>query len=952
MPFKKEIRWIPFGFEDENHLIEQVLSEFEPPNYSTVLYLTPSARKARWLKHCFIQHIQKKYPEKQVFIPPTFHSFGSLARSLFLKQGSPNPLISEAGKEILLARLVEQLASFRELNRDTCLSLVGSLADFIKLVKSYLPDLTPSELGKRLKDELAQVGEKRQLDLGLPKRISRRLESVVETYELYQRTLRDGKFVDEEDLLRMLPSLVVTSADFNWVILDGFYDVTPLEEKAIEALAHTIPRVSISINWNELEKDSPLYAIPGSFLKCLEKKVKVQAQPWLDKVPLENSPYLFQAQFKSREEEVKAIARTIKHLYQEQPFALKRVLVTFPNMEAYAPLVRRIFSQYGILFNLSYGMSLLDSSVFGAVNLLLQTVVESYPRRLFSYLLSSPFFTWLSPEIREEIDWLSREAEIEGGKEDWLKSLRSLELGGRDKPRSKLARQAQSEIKNVFKVLSVLEKAGSVSKFNDRLFQVLEKGGFFERLDELARQGRGEVLKAWESLSGCLEELSRYSAVSLRPVDERLALPQYWRRWRTLLARRQFWLKGEEEAGVQVLGILESRGLPFDLIFLGGLADEEFPGRVAKDIFLPEFVKNSLGLPDYQKRFSLFRLNFLRLTHSAQQATYLSYPEGDTEQEFLPSRFLRDLSGVKNWPNFEGVFSNRELFPWLRSHFESFLSSAPKKTVEFLREVGLKETPKSRLTLDRLLSKSLNVTALETYRDCPYRFFLQEVLRLSPLEEPKLAREAKEWGLNIHQVMKLVFQENRQGFVDEDEFIEALWSAGQEVFGWNGQMAGNQTLAKWRLEAVIMPFVKENLELFRQGHQVLKVEERVEGELDGLRIKGRVDRIDLLPSGQLGVIDYKTSASKPNYFQISLYVWLLKRKGESVGQGAYFILAPGDCRIKKLSGNQKNFERVIEKNVEKAEKLIGRIKLGDFSKKQSCYSHCGYKLLCQGEEIG
>ncbi len=363
LPFEKEIRWIPFGLEDKTPLVEKVLLELKPPDYSKVLYLTPSARKARWLKRCFIRRFQEKYPEKQVFIPTTVHSFGSLARSLYLKQGASSRLVSEAGKEILLARLVEQLANFRELDRDTCLSLIGSIADFIKWVKSYLPNLTPSELAKKLKEQVASIGEKRQLDLGLPERISRRLESVVEIYALYQKTLKEGKFVDEEDLLGMLPSLAATSDDFDWVILDGFYDVTPLEEKAIQALVKAIPKVSISINWSEREKDSPLYAIPGVFLRNLEKEVSVQARPWFEKLLSKKTPQLFQAQFNSREEEVKAIARTIKHLYREKPVALKRVLVTFPNMEAYAPLVRRIFSQYGIQFNLSYGMSLLNSPV-------------------------------------------------------------------------------------------------------------------------------------------------------------------------------------------------------------------------------------------------------------------------------------------------------------------------------------------------------------------------------------------------------------------------------------------------------------------------------------------------------------------------------------------------------------------------------------------------------------
>jgi ATP-dependent helicase/DNAse subunit B len=957
MPFEKEIRWIPFGFEDKVPLIERVLSELEPPDYSSVLYLTPSTRKARWLKHCFIRRFQKKYPERRVFIPPTFHSFGSLAKSLFLKQGLPYRLISEAGKEILLARLVEQLASFREFKRDTCLSLVGPLADFIKWVKSYLPDLTPPELAKKLKEEVEQVGGKKQLDLGLPERISRRLESVVEAYEYYQRTLKENGFVDEEDLLGKLPGLIAASADFNWLILDGFYDVTPLEEKAIEALVNTLSRVSISINWSEQERDSPLYTIPGSFLRSLEKKVKVQAEPWLDRTLSKKTPCLFQAQCKSREDEVKAIARTIKYLYREKPFALKRVLVTFPNMEAYAPLVRRIFAQYGILFNLSYGMSLLNSPVFGAVNLLLQTVVEGYPRQLFSYLLSSPFFNWLSPEIKEEIDWLSREAEIDRGKEDWLQSLRNLEKDVRDRSKSKLARQAQIEIKNAFQVISILEKKGSISDFNDRLYQVLDKGGFFERLERLAQQGREEAFKAWESLSEWLEELTRYSAVPLSTVEERLNLLQYWQRWRTLLARWRFWSKSKEEAGVQVLGILESRGLPFDLIFLGGLADEEFPGRVAKDIFLPESVKNSLGLPDYQKRFSLFRLSFLRLAHSAQQATYLSYPESDAEQKFLPSRFLKDLSGVESWPSFKGIFSNRELFPWLRSHFESFSLNVPKETLKFLKEVGLRGTPESCLSLDHFLNKPLNVTALETYKECPYKFFLQEVLKLRPLEEPKLVRESREWGLNIHQVMKLVFQKNPKGFDGEKDFIEALWGAGQEVFGWNGQVESSQVLAKWRFEAIIKPFVEENLELFRRGYQVLKVEEYVEGELGGLRIKGRVDRVDLLPSGQLVVIDYKTGGSnsperirRVNYFQVALYAWLLRKRGELVGQGGYFILKPGDCYV-ITPGDQESFEKEIKKNVRLALESIERLKHGDFSKGKGCYI-CLYKLLCHGGESG
>jgi putative RecB family exonuclease len=94
----------------------------------------------------------------------------------------------------------------------------------------------------------------------------------------------------------------------------------------------------------------------------------------------------------------------------------------------------------------------------------------------------------------------------------------------------------------------------------------------------------------------------------------------------------------------------------------------------------------------------------------------------------------------------------------------------------------------------------------------------------------------------------------------------------------------------------------------------------VEVEIDGLRLRGYVDRLDVSPAGDIRVVDYKTGASPREafeakaLFQLKFYALVLWRtRGVVPRQLKLMYLADADTLIAAFDAEElERFERTIK----------------------------------------
>jgi ATP-dependent helicase/DNAse subunit B len=170
-------------------------------------------------------------------------------------------------------------------------------------------------------------------------------------------------------------------------------------------------------------------------------------------------------------------------------------------------------------------------------------------------------------------------------------------------------------------------------------------------------------------------------------------------------------------------------------------------------------------------------------------------------------------------------------------------------------------------------------TTLEEYGCCPFRYFLQRVVRISPLEKPDLELEVKDEGSLVHEILA--------------EFFLRLQGAGslplRDIAAAKAVLRDTAAavFARWEAERYTgLPLLWET----GRGKLLLLLERLVEiegedasgliprffefsfaelevADTDGSRLslQGKIDRVDVAADGGLRVVDYKMAGNRQKY---------------------------------------------------------------------------------------
>jgi hypothetical protein len=213
---------------------------------------------------------------------------------------------------------------------------------------------------------------------------------------------------------------------------------------------------------------------------------------------------------------------------------------------------------------------------------------------------------------------------------------------------ARLGPDEQGRIRPARRKLSGLQLAGlraSAAAAREKLLAWPESAALAEharRLRELVRAGLG-----WDGETPGASELAARLDDAQRPLAlDRVEFLDWIARALTEDERVPL---GGEGGGVQVLTVMEARGLVFEQVFLVGLDRGLFPRPIREDPLLPDRVRQHLrdALPDLpvkREGFDEERFLFAQLLASSERVT-LSFSEWDTEgRPLAPSPLLDPLT--------------------------------------------------------------------------------------------------------------------------------------------------------------------------------------------------------------------------------------------------------------------------------------------------------------------
>ena len=276
----------------------------------------------------------------------------------------------------------------------------------------------------------------------------------------------------------------------------------------------------------------------------------------------------------------------------------------------------------------------------------------------------------------------------------------------------------------------------------------------------------------------------------------------------------------------------------------------------------------------------------------------------------------------------------------------------------------------------------LPVTALRDYLVCPFRFYLKHALRMETLRDDKTGLDSLDFGAMVHHVLEAMARDKHMRECDDPSVLSDFFAARADAwiearFGRDPSLPILISLdaARRRLAAA----AQVQAVLVREGWRIVESEITIETDLGGIRLRGKIDRIDRHSAdGRLRVIDYKTSDTEsppaaahlaaarrgtPGFarvtvagkerrwidLQLPLYLLLLQNEGVAAGpsEPAYFNL-PKAVTHTGVTAWDGFTDELLESATSCAAAVVERIKQGVFWPPEERTAYDDFESLFQG----
>jgi len=576
---------------------------------------------------------------------------------------------------------------------------------------------------------------------------------------------------------------------------------------------------------------------------------------------------------------------------------------------------------------------------------------------------------------------------------------------------------------------------------------------------------RGAPSLAWDRLQAALGEADRLEQwLDRQPpqLDRHEALAALL----DILASEQVGYGGDDSGCVRVLSAASVRGLRIAHLFLAGLAEKAFPPPDREDRLYSEaeyqrLIDEGLPLVAHTQRNREEMLLFYEAVTRATRRLYLSYPALDeSAQPLSPSPYLKeveqacgpgrirrteltDLSPIPadgapllcdeafrvkavsaategNVALLAGLI-RQEAHPCATACSQAVLAGLEithlrqdRKQFGPAEGMILGEAAQAYLATYYAPHRTFSATELEQYASCPYRFSLERLLKLEPIEDLALQVDFLTRGLLAHDLLAALHRAVNQllgrpgsplqlepadyeGLLGEalravlpPETSNPVAAAMQEVdrrllVRWFADYRRQHECYDALWQECDAPLVPELFEVSfgRSGGDPPSTAEPLELVTDRqtVRISGRIDRVD---TGRMAghvvfnVLDYKTGGA-PRFsaeavaagtaLQLPLYVFavsdlLLNDRNAVPWQAGYWQIRDGGFKPRQAlkmyrrdSGDlvvEPAWEQVRGQLAGTVVALVRGLRRGEFpvcSQDDECTGRCPFRTVCRINQI-
>lgn len=394
---------------------------------------------------------------------------------------------------------------------------------------------------------------------------------------------------------------------------------------------------------------------------------------------------------------------------------------------------------------------------------------------------------------------------------------------------------------------------------------------------------------------------------------------------------------------IAVTGILESRNVDYDVLFIPYMTEELFPPKNAKDLFINTEIRRELKLPTFIDRENLMK-NYLYQLMSTAQAVIISYCENNSGAR--RSSFIEELA-IKNH------LTALKYTPHTISLIQEDKHYYPKDT-----EISIEKTDK---IIKYLQNFTYSASNLNIYNSCSLRFYLQYILQINEKTEPAESLDNRIFGTALHNVFKTLF--DKKISVTDKSYLQAF----QDEF--NNQMTKYDAYTYNIVEQFIASIIQNNIPKIvsaeqnhiKNGYKEVDREYRVQVKFNNFYINGIIDKVEKYKNDII-VTDYKyknddkikpvlnNNFEKIDDIQLPVYALLLDYETKKLPADLFYLSIKEKFEYKhgfdiSFYDDFKDYLAGILKDI------VDKTKPFEQTKEYKHCDYCPYKSVC-GRENG
>lgn len=392
---------------------------------------------------------------------------------------------------------------------------------------------------------------------------------------------------------------------------------------------------------------------------------------------------------------------------------------------------------------------------------------------------------------------------------------------------------------------------------------------------------------------------------------------------------------GEPLHGLQLMGVLETRNLDFENVFILNMNEASWPAAPKKGSFLPYNIRKAFDLPVFEHQDAIYAYLFYRLLQRTKKVWFYYNTVSEFNVNGELSRLVQQLEYESDHTIEKRILANP-------------IEISPPKSISIAKGPEVMEKLRNYVVKPGEWSRRFTPSALDTYLYCRLRFYFKYIQELYEPDELQEELSPMVFGNILHDTMEILYDQfikkQKKDVIEAHDFFwlqEGIDGALNKAFVKHYdvknedkfQLEGRNIIAAEIIKKTVRkilsfdqqyaPFRILGLETSTKDGYKVDFPVTINGVEEEIGIKGKIDRIDS-KHGRVRVIDYKTGKDAKEFttvaslidredekrnkavFQVFFYSYLFYK----THKGPYESIEPGLFNSRDLFDSNFNWQLV------------------------------------------